>query len=93
MLKTLKQIFQLESISCVYLHDSLKRLSAKICLDFHLYVCLDLLRVGSPSRIYAVERNVSACYHVYSTFKVADQSWQTGPNESVLHFEVVFVVC
>ena len=22
-----------------------------------------------------------------------NQSWQTGSNESVLHFEVVFVVC
>ena len=32
-MKTLKQIFQLESIPCVYLHDILKRLPAKLCLD------------------------------------------------------------
>ena len=25
--------------------------------------------------------------------RLMNQSWQTGPNESVLHFEVVFVVC
>ena len=25
--------------------------------------------------------------------KVANQSWHTGPNETVLHFQVVFVVC
>ena len=24
---------------------------------------------------------------------VTDQSWQTGRNDPVLHFEVVFVVC
>ena len=32
-MKTLKQIFELESIPCVYLHDILKRLPAKLCLD------------------------------------------------------------
>ena len=26
-------------------------------------------------------------------FRVTDQTWQTGPKESVLHFEVAFVVC
>ena len=25
--------------------------------------------------------------------RLMDQSWQTSPNESVLHFEIVFVVC
>ena len=25
--------------------------------------------------------------------KVMDQSWHTGPNDSVLHFELVFVYC
>ena len=24
---------------------------------------------------------------------ITDQSWQTGPNEFVFHFEAVFVVC
>ena len=33
MLKTLQQIFQLESIPCVCLHDILMRLLAKLCLD------------------------------------------------------------
>ena len=30
-----------------------------------------------------------SCMHLW----VTDQSWRTGPNESALHFEVVFVVC
>ena len=33
MLKTLKQIFQWESIPCVYLLDIWSRLLAKVCLD------------------------------------------------------------
>ena len=33
LLMTLKQIFQLESIHCVYLNDILKRLLAKVCFD------------------------------------------------------------
>ena len=24
--------------------------------------------------------------------RLTDQTWQTGPNESVLHFQIVFVV-
>ena len=39
---TLKQIFQLESIPCVYLDDTLKRLLAKICFDA-LFMCLSRL--------------------------------------------------
>ena len=26
-------------------------------------------------------------------FNLIDQSWQNGPNESVMHFKVVFAVC
>ena len=89
-MKTLKQIFQLKSISCVYFHDNLKRLSAKTC-SVSSFICLSRLvacwvtfkdlccwtkRFGLLSRIH---------------LRVADQSWQTGPNESALHFEVVFV--
>ena len=39
MLKTLKQIFQLESTLCLCLHDILMRLLAKLSLDA-LFVCL-----------------------------------------------------
>ena len=39
ILKTLKQIFQLESIPCVYLHDILKRLLANICFEAS-FMCL-----------------------------------------------------
>ena len=36
---TLKQIFQLERIRCVYLHDILKKLLVKVCLDAS-FTCL-----------------------------------------------------
>ena len=36
---TLKQIFQLESILCMYLHEILKRLLAKVCFDAS-FMCL-----------------------------------------------------
>ena len=36
---TLKQIFRLESISCMYLHDILKRLLAKVCFNAS-FMCL-----------------------------------------------------
>ena len=39
ILITLKHIFQLESILCVYLHDILKRLVTKVCFDA-LFTCL-----------------------------------------------------
>ena len=38
-LKTLKQIFQWESIPCVYLLNIWNRLLAKVCLDA-LFICL-----------------------------------------------------
>ena len=55
---TLKQTFQLESIPCVFLHDILKRLLAKVFLMLHVSVCFDLLSFVSLLMIYAVERNV-----------------------------------
>ena len=42
ILITLKQIFQLESKPCVYLHDSLKRLVAKVSFDAS-FICLSRL--------------------------------------------------
>ena len=60
---TLKQIFQLECIPYVGLHNNLKRLLTKVCFDASLGVCLDWLHFVSLSTIYAVERNVVA--HAY----------------------------
>ena len=89
--KALKQIFLLKSLLCVCLNDNLNRLLAKVCLDasfvcFFLFVAFHVTfnnvcgwtqRCGLRLRIH---------------LRVTDQSWQAGPNESVLHFEVVFVV-
>ena len=58
---------------------------------FHLCVCLVLLDFVSLLTIYAVEHNVVAYNRIQ--LRLTDQSWQTSPNESVLHFEVVFVGC
>ena len=80
-------MFELENIPCVYLHDILKKMLAKVCFDasfmrlfrfvaFH--VSFNNLCSGLLSRIH---------------LRVINQSWQTVPNESVLHFEVDFVVC
>ena len=48
-----------------------------ICVTFN-DLCCRTKRCGLLSRI-----------HLW----VTDQSWHTGPNDSVLHFELVFVVC
>ena len=81
----LKQIFQLESKPCMVLHDILKRLLAKMCFSWFVAIpvtfndlCCWMQPCGSLSRIQ---------------IKLTDQSWQTSLNESVLHFEVVFVGC
>ena len=83
----MKQILQLESILWMYLHNILKRLLAKVCFDAS-FMCLSrflafrvtfrIYRCGLLSRIHLREMN---------------QVWQSGPSESVLHFEVVFVEC
>ena len=48
-----------------------------ICVTFN-DLCCRTKRCGLLSRI-----------HLW----VTDQSWHTGPNDSVLHFELVFVYC
>ena len=63
---TLEQIFQLESISCVYLHDILKRLFAKVCFESS-FMCLSRFDAFSVIfTIYAVERNVVVYCHAYN---------------------------
>ena len=56
----------------------------------YLYVYFHLLHVVSLLTVYAVECSFVAA--VTLTFMVANQSWHTGPNETVLHFQVVFVI-
>ena len=91
-MKTLKQIFQLESIPCVYLHDFMKRLLAKVCFDA-LFMCLSrfvAFRVTFNDSCCSLQRcGLLSFLHLWIT----NQSWQTGPNESVLHLEINFVVC
>ena len=62
---TLKQIFQLESIPCVYLHDMLKRLLAKVCFDAS-FMCLSrFVAFHVTFTIDAFEGNVVAYCHAY----------------------------
>ena len=84
MLKLLKQIFHLESIPCVCLHDILMKLLAKLCLDA-LFVCL--------SRFVAFRVTLNNfCCGLFSRLhlRVTNQSWQTGPNESAFPFRSCF---
>ena len=64
-MKTLKQIFQLESIPCVYLHDILKRLPAKLCLDVSFMCLSGFVSFRVIFTINVVERNVVAYCHAY----------------------------
>ena len=78
-------------LACIYMtfrKDCWERFVSML----HLCVCRSLLHFVSILTIYAVERNVVAYCHAH-IYKVTDHYWQTGLNESVLHFEVVFVVC
>ena len=92
VLMTLKQIFKLENIPFVYLHDILKRLLGKIFFDAS-FMCL--------SRLVAIDVTsnnlgswTSHCGLLSRKhLRLTDQNWQTGPNELVLHFKVGFVVC
>ena len=59
---------------------------------FHLCVCLALFQFRVIFTINVVERNVVAYCHAY-IYGLTDQSCQTGPNESALHFKTVFIVC
>ena len=84
---TLKQIFHLKSISWVYLHDNLKRLLAKACLDAS-FMCLSRFVV-----FRVTFNNLCCCLLSRIHSSLMDQSWQTGPNEPVLHLKVVFSLC
>ena len=71
----------------MYLHDNLKRVLAKACLDAS-FMCL------SRFVIFRVTFNDLCCCLLSGIhLRVMDQSWLTGPNELVLHFKVVFAVC
>ena len=63
----------------------------KLFSMLHLCVCLDLLQFVSLLTIYAVDRNLVAYCRIH--LWVTNQSLQTGQNDSVMHFEVAFVVC
>ena len=89
---TLKQIFQLENITWVYLHDILKRLVANVCFDAS-FMCLFRL-VG-----FRVTFNDLCCSTQHCgllsriQLRLTDKIWQTSSNQSLLYFEVVFAVC
>ena len=74
---TLKQIFQLKSIPCVYLHDILKWLWAKACFDAS-FMCLFgfvAFRVTLNDLCCWTQRcGLLSCIQLWLT----DQSWQTG---------------
>ena len=64
-----------------------ERLLAKNCWDVS-FLCLS--RFAAFCDIFEeFWCGLLSCMHLW----VTDQSWRTGPNESALHFEVVFVVC
>ena len=84
---TWKQIFQLESIPCVYLHDYLKRLLTKLCLDAS-FMCLSRF-VAFRVTFNELCCSLLYCIHLWLT----EQRWLTGPNDSVSHFKAAFVVC
>ena len=75
----MKQNFQLESIPCVCLHDILMRLLAKVCFDAS-FMCLSRF-LALPGTFNELCCGLLSCIHLWLT----NQSWHTGPNESVLH--------
>ena len=68
------------------MNDILKRLSAKICFDAS-FMCLGRIVA------FRVTLTTYAVAYCHARLEITDQSWHTGPNDLVLHFEVVFVVC
>ena len=68
------------------LYEILKRLFQKFVSTFNLCVCFYLLHF--VSLFNELCRGFLSHIHL----RIMDQGWQTGPNESVLHFEVVFVI-
>ena len=49
---TLKQIFQLENITCVYLHDIMKRLVANVSFDASFMCLFRLVQVVSAGCLH-----------------------------------------
>ena len=76
----------------MHLHDILKRLLAKVCFNLS-FMCFSQF-VG-----FRLTFNELCCWTQLCVLlsriclRVTNRSWQTGPNESVLHFRVVFVTC
>ena len=84
MLKLLKQIFHLENIPCVCLHDILIKLLAKFCLDAS-FMCL--------FRFVAFRVTLNDfCSGLFPRLhlRVTNQSWQTGRNESAFPLRSCF---
>ena len=70
---------------------SLQQIVGKSLFGCFIYcVCFHLLHFVSLLTVYAVECSFVAA--VTLTFKGSEPSWHTGPNETVLHFQVVFVI-
>ena len=65
-------------------YDTLKRLLAKICFDASS-MCLFQF-VAFRVTFNDLCCGLLSCIHLRKT----DQSWHTGPNDSSLHFKVVF---
>ena len=84
---TLKQTFQLKGLPCMFLYDIFTRLLAKICLNASFIGLSRFLAFRVTFRIYWC--GLLSRIHL----RKMNQGWQSGPSESVLHFEVVFVVC
>ena len=76
---------------CVYLHDILKRLLAKICL-LASFMCLSQFVAVCVTLNDSCILTQSCGLLLRIHLRVTNQTWCTGQNESVLHFEVVFVV-
>ena len=91
LMMILKQILQLESIPWVFCmifrRDCLQRFVSML----HLCVFIDFLHFVVLSKIYGVERERCDSLSRIQQW-ITYQSWQTGPIQSVLRFEVVFVV-
>ena len=61
-----KQIFQLESIVCMYLDDILKRLVANVCFDASFVCLFRFVACRVTFMLNAVERNVKVCCYAYN---------------------------
>ena len=74
------------------LHDILKRLLAKVRFDASLMCLFRFIAFRATLNVlccWTQQCGLLSRIHL----RVTDQSWQTGANKFVSHFEVVFVVC